>query len=150
MSRKAKGWIREDMVAIKDKKDKRACGFRKTKEVYSDDQLWTLLKKYDRQKALLSASIGKMDYRKTRVRVASKCLRGKVWLPVMPTASSRLERYPRECSGAAQRLKLLQIRNPGAPTSGRVRGATSRPSGRNILGSGRSSTLSMQTMVASG
>ena len=56
-------WKREDMVAINDKKDKRACGFTKTKEAYSDAQLWTLLKKYDKQKALMSASIGKMDYR---------------------------------------------------------------------------------------
>lgn len=56
-------WTREDMVAIKDKNDKRACGFRVTKEKYSNDNLWTLLKKYDKQKALISASIGKMDYR---------------------------------------------------------------------------------------
>lgn len=57
-------WYREDMVAIKDKTDKRACGFRKTKEVYTEDKLWTLLKKYDKQKALLSASIGKVDFDK--------------------------------------------------------------------------------------
>lgn len=63
MSRNPDGsWYREDMVAIKDKNDKRACGFRKTKEVYTDDNLWVLLKKYDKQKALLSASIGKVDY----------------------------------------------------------------------------------------
>jgi hypothetical protein len=43
-------WYREDMVAVKDKKDKRACGFRKTKEVYTEKNLWTLLKKYDKQK----------------------------------------------------------------------------------------------------
>ena len=55
-------WYREDMVAIKDPKNKRACGFRKTEEVFTEDNLWTLLKKYDKQKALLSASIGKMDY----------------------------------------------------------------------------------------
>jgi hypothetical protein len=55
-------WKREDMVPIKDPKDKRACGFRKTKESYSEDKLWTLLKKYDKQKALMSASIGKTDY----------------------------------------------------------------------------------------
>lgn len=36
-----------------------------TKEKYSNDNLWTLLKKYDKQKALMSASIGKMDYRKS-------------------------------------------------------------------------------------
>jgi hypothetical protein len=58
-----KRWMREDMVAIKDNKDKRACGFRSTKEKFSEDQVWTLLKKYDRQKALISASIGKSAYR---------------------------------------------------------------------------------------
>ena len=61
-------WTREDMVAMKNKKnpsDKRSCGFRRTKEKYNNDQIWTLLKKYDAQKALMSASIGKMDYRKT-------------------------------------------------------------------------------------
>jgi hypothetical protein len=65
MSLDAKKWLREDMVAIKDKKDpgdKRACGFRKTKEQYTEEEVWTLLKKYDRQKALISASIGKMEY----------------------------------------------------------------------------------------
>ena len=62
---KDRRWIREDMVAMVDKKDpsdKRACGFRTTKEKYSSDQLWTLLKKYDKQKALISASIGKSEY----------------------------------------------------------------------------------------
>lgn len=59
-------WIREDMVAHDDSKGgKRACYFLKTKEAYSDDQLWVLMKKYDRRKALLSASIGKMAYRET-------------------------------------------------------------------------------------
>jgi hypothetical protein len=63
MSRNDDGsWLREDMVAIQDKTDKRACGFRKTKELYTEENLWTLLKKYDKQKALLSASIGKVDY----------------------------------------------------------------------------------------
>lgn len=64
-SQSGKKWIREDMVALKNPKDKRDCGFRRTKEAYSDDEVWTLLKKYDRQKALLSASIGKMAYRET-------------------------------------------------------------------------------------
>jgi hypothetical protein len=63
MSRNDDGsWLREDMVAIQDKTNKRACGFRKTKELYTEENLWTLLKKYDKQKALLSASIGKVDY----------------------------------------------------------------------------------------
>lgn len=57
-------WFREDMVAIDDKEDKRSCGFRKTKETYSEEQLWSLLKKYDRQKGLISASIGKTTYGK--------------------------------------------------------------------------------------
>jgi len=58
-----KHWIREDMKAINDPKDKRACGFVRTKEKYSEDQVWSLLKKYDRQKALISASIGKSAYK---------------------------------------------------------------------------------------
>ena len=62
---KKRGWKREDMVALQDKKDKRSCGFRGTDELYTNDQLWTLLKKYDLQKALMSASIGKSDDRKT-------------------------------------------------------------------------------------
>jgi hypothetical protein len=67
MSRKEDGtWYREDMEAIDNPKNKRACGFRKTKEVYTEEMLWTLLKKYDKQKALLSASIGKMDYKNTK------------------------------------------------------------------------------------
>ncbi|KAL7568740.1 hypothetical protein ACA910_021733 [Epithemia clementina (nom. ined.)] len=60
-------WAREDMVAMQDKDDpadKRACGFRSTKEKYTSDQIWTLLKKYDKQKALISASIGKVEYGK--------------------------------------------------------------------------------------
>jgi hypothetical protein len=67
MSRKEDGtWYREDMVAMDNPKNKRACGFRKTNEVYTEENLWTLLKKYDKQKALLSASIGKMDYSKVK------------------------------------------------------------------------------------
>lgn len=57
-------WIREDMVPIPNKKnpkDIRGCGFRKTKEKYDDDQIWTLLRKYDDQKALMSASISKTE-----------------------------------------------------------------------------------------
>jgi hypothetical protein len=63
-SSKKKGgiWKREDMIAINDPKDKRACGFKTTKESYTEDQIWSLLKKYDRQKALISASIGKSQY----------------------------------------------------------------------------------------
>jgi len=58
-------WYREDMVANKDdKKNKRACGFKRKDELYNEDQVWTLLKKYDLQKALISASIGKVAYGK--------------------------------------------------------------------------------------
>lgn len=52
-------WKRIDMVPEDDVKDRRACGWRSTAEVYTDDQIWTLLKKYDAQKALMSASIAK-------------------------------------------------------------------------------------------
>lgn len=64
-TKKAKSWFREDMKAMKNPKDKRECGFRRTKELYSDEQLWTLLRKYDAQKALISASIGKRSDRVT-------------------------------------------------------------------------------------
>ena len=63
---KGKNWIREDMVAWQNPKDKRDCRFRGTKEKYSHDQVWTLLKKYDQQKALISASIGKAQHKKKR------------------------------------------------------------------------------------
>eukprot|EP00980_Cylindrotheca_fusiformis_P006908 scaffold1442_cov128-Cylindrotheca_fusiformis.AAC.29 len=62
-SKTGKNWKREDMVALQNPKDKRACGFKGTKEKYSNDQVWTLLRKYDRQKALISASIGKVAFR---------------------------------------------------------------------------------------
>ena len=58
----AGNWFKEDMVPIDDPNDRRACGFIKTKEQYSDDKMWWLLKKYYGQKSLLSASIGKTDY----------------------------------------------------------------------------------------
>eukprot|EP00548_Thalassiothrix_antarctica_P006431 CAMPEP_0194149096 /NCGR_PEP_ID=MMETSP0152-20130528/36224_1 /TAXON_ID=1049557 /ORGANISM="Thalassiothrix antarctica, Strain L6-D1" /LENGTH=395 /DNA_ID=CAMNT_0038851051 /DNA_START=199 /DNA_END=1384 /DNA_ORIENTATION=- len=53
-------WAREDMVALNG--DKRACGFRVTDEKFKNDELWILLKKYDKQKALMSTSIGKTQY----------------------------------------------------------------------------------------
>jgi Calpain family cysteine protease len=52
-------WCREDMKATKNPQDRRACGFSRTKEKYGDDEIWTLLRKYDSRKALISASIGK-------------------------------------------------------------------------------------------
>lgn len=57
-------WYREDMVTVDVKEDRRACYFNKTKETYTEENLWSLMKKYDRQKSLMSASIGKQDYRK--------------------------------------------------------------------------------------
>ena len=65
LSRNAdKSWTREDMVPAENPNDelskmRRGCGWRSTKEKYSDEQIWTLLKKYDAQKALMSASISK-------------------------------------------------------------------------------------------
>jgi len=38
------------MVAEKDGDDRRGCGFMSTPEKYSDDQIWTLLRKYDHQR----------------------------------------------------------------------------------------------------
>jgi len=52
-------WYREDMVAIEDKNDKRACGFRKRNEVFSVDDLWNLMVKYGNKKSLMSAAITK-------------------------------------------------------------------------------------------
>mmetsp|Transcript_7162 Transcript_7162/g.14985 ORF Transcript_7162/g.14985 Transcript_7162/m.14985 type:complete len:472 (-) Transcript_7162:51-1466(-) len=112
MSREGRGWLREDMVAIKDKKDKRACGFRKTKEVYSDDQLWTLLKKYDRQKALLSASIGKMDYRKTNGPSGEQMLEREGLVAGHAYSIIQAREVSEGALGSGPTLKLLQIRNP--------------------------------------
>uniref|UniRef100_A0A7S2ECG6 Calpain catalytic domain-containing protein n=1 Tax=Ditylum brightwellii TaxID=49249 RepID=A0A7S2ECG6_9STRA len=65
MSRNADGtFFREDMVPINDPDDRCAVGFRKTKETYSEQDVWILLKKYYKQKALMSASIAKSDYTK--------------------------------------------------------------------------------------
>jgi len=47
------------MVAIEDKNDKRACGFRKRNEVFSVDDLWNLMVKYGNKKSLMSAAITK-------------------------------------------------------------------------------------------
>ena len=52
-------WKRQNMVATEDPNNRRACWFQSTPEDYTDDQMWTLLKKYDVQKALMSASISK-------------------------------------------------------------------------------------------
>eukprot|EP00578_Thalassiosira_sp_NH16_P010871 CAMPEP_0181122174 /NCGR_PEP_ID=MMETSP1071-20121207/25161_1 /TAXON_ID=35127 /ORGANISM="Thalassiosira sp., Strain NH16" /LENGTH=458 /DNA_ID=CAMNT_0023207103 /DNA_START=258 /DNA_END=1635 /DNA_ORIENTATION=- len=106
-------WEREDMVAVDDKNDKRACGFRKTKEKYSDEQLWTLLKKYDRQKALMSASIGKMDYRKTDGPSGEQMLKreGLVAGHAYSVIQAR-EVSDGMMAGTGPAFKLLQLRNP--------------------------------------
>lgn len=107
-------WIREDMVAIKDKNDKRACGFRKTKEKYSNDNLWTLLKKYDKQKALISASIGKMDYRKTDGPSGEQMLEreGLVAGHAYSVLQAREVSENFDLTGGGEKFRLLQIRNP--------------------------------------
>jgi hypothetical protein len=104
-------WTREDMVAIKDKNDKRACGFRVTKEKYSNDNLWTLLKKYDKQKALISASIGKMDYRKTDGPSGEQMLE-REGLVAGHAYSVIQAREVSESFGSAEKFRLMQIRNP--------------------------------------
>lgn len=102
----AAGWHREDMVAIADngKGDRRACGFRSTRELYSDDQLWTLLKKYDVQKALISASIGKSEDANDDGPAGEQLLRREGL--VAGHAYSLLQ--AREVHG----YKLVQLRNP--------------------------------------
>jgi len=100
------------MVAIKDKKDKPACGFKNTDNAYNADKLWILLKKYDKQKALMSASIGKMNYCEMDGPSGEQILKSK-WL-VAGHAYSVIQ--AREVSddvmGAGQSFKLLQLRNP--------------------------------------
>ena len=112
MSLDPKGWIREDMVAIKDKKDKRACGFRRTKEVYSEDQLWTLLKKYDKQKALMSASIGKMDYRKSDGPAGEQMLEREGLVAGHAYSIIQARDVSDGPLGSGPTYKLLQVRNP--------------------------------------
>jgi hypothetical protein len=113
-------WIREDMVAMVDKKDKhnrRACGFRTTKEKYTKDQVWTLLKKYDRQKALISASIGKMEYAKTDGPSGEQMLEreglvaGHAYslLRAVEVTERTTANLPKP---GAKTYKLVQLRNP--------------------------------------
>ena len=49
-------WARLDMVHKMDSKDKRACSFMSTSELYSADQAWVLIQKYIAADSLLSAS----------------------------------------------------------------------------------------------
>eukprot|EP00555_Chaetoceros_dichaeta_P015090 CAMPEP_0198260928 /NCGR_PEP_ID=MMETSP1447-20131203/9771_1 /TAXON_ID=420782 /ORGANISM="Chaetoceros dichaeta, Strain CCMP1751" /LENGTH=399 /DNA_ID=CAMNT_0043948695 /DNA_START=89 /DNA_END=1285 /DNA_ORIENTATION=- len=109
MSRNDDGtWFREDMVAIDDKKDKRACGFRGTKEKFTEENVWTLLKKYDKQKALMSASIGKMDHRRTDGPSGEQMLEedGLVAGHAYSVLQAREVRYGND------KFRLLNIRNP--------------------------------------
>jgi len=103
-------WYREDMVALEDKKDKRACGFRRTKEEFLDDQVWTLLKKYDKQKSLMSASIGKMDYRKTDGPSGEQMLEREGL--VAGHAYSVIQAREVKNGMTGPTFKLLQLRNP--------------------------------------
>mmetsp|Transcript_59474 Transcript_59474/g.145633 ORF Transcript_59474/g.145633 Transcript_59474/m.145633 type:complete len:490 (-) Transcript_59474:2606-4075(-) len=112
-----KSWIREDMVALKNPKDKRDCGFRRTKETYSEDQVWTLLKKYDRQKALISASIGKDANKKTdgpsgeQMLEQSGLVAGHAYSVI--AAKEVSERGPGGIPVTnAKTFRLLQLRNP--------------------------------------
>jgi hypothetical protein len=105
-------WIREDMIAIKDDKDKRACGFRKIKEKYSGDQLWTLLKKYDRQKALMSASIGKVSYRETDGPSGEQLLKTEGLVAGHAYSVIQAREVSEGVIGSGPTFKLLQLRNP--------------------------------------
>jgi len=102
------GWYREDMVAIDDKEDKRACGFRKTKEKFTGENIWTLLKKYDQQQALMSASIGKMQHRKTDGPSGEQILEDSGL--IAGHAYSVLQ--AKEVSYGNDKFRLLNIRNP--------------------------------------
>lgn len=110
--KKKSHWAREDMVAVKDKNDKRACGFTKTKEHYKNDQLWTLLKKYDRQKALMSASIGKMDYRETDGPSGEQMLEREGLVAGHAYSVIQAREVTDGVIGTGPSFKLLQLRNP--------------------------------------
>jgi len=109
-------WKREDMVAIEDEKDKRACGFRSTKEKYNNDQVWTLLKKYDYQKALMSASIGKMEYRESDGPAGEQMLEreglvaGHAYSVISAFEVSEKAGFVIKPGGKT--FKLLKLRNP--------------------------------------
>jgi hypothetical protein len=123
MSRNANSptWIREDMVAFDKKGDKRACGFRQTKETYTEDNLWTLLKKYDRQGALISASIGKTDYGKFAGPNGEQLLEGEglvaghaysIIQAFEVSNSVKIGAINTNLGGQNEIFKLVQIRNP--------------------------------------
>jgi len=60
-------WKRQNMVPNEEmaKENIRSIKLFNTDEKYTEEDIWTLLKEYDEQKALISASIDKMDRRKT-------------------------------------------------------------------------------------
>eukprot|EP00527_Entomoneis_sp_CCMP2396_P007216 CAMPEP_0198145108 /NCGR_PEP_ID=MMETSP1443-20131203/21046_1 /TAXON_ID=186043 /ORGANISM="Entomoneis sp., Strain CCMP2396" /LENGTH=480 /DNA_ID=CAMNT_0043808637 /DNA_START=104 /DNA_END=1546 /DNA_ORIENTATION=+ len=113
-------WKREDMVAMKSKKDPsdiRGCGFRATKEKYSSDQVWTLLKKYDKQKALMSASIGKMEFGENdgpageQMMEQAGLVAGHAYslIAAVEVAETSVAGLPKP---GGQSFKLLKLRNP--------------------------------------
>lgn len=109
-------WYREDMKALPNEKDKRDCGFRRTKETFDDDKLWALLKKYDSRKALLSASIGKNPKRKTDGPAGEQMLKkeglvaGHAYSVI--SALELTERIRGVPKPGGKTFRLLQLRNP--------------------------------------
>jgi len=101
-------WYREDMVAIDDKNNIRACEFRKTKETFTEENIWILLRKYDKAKALISASIGKKDHRKTDGPSGEQMLKQEGL--VAGHAYSVIQ--AREVCKGSHKFRLMQIRNP--------------------------------------
>ena len=98
-------WYREDMKALQEQGDKRACGFVRTKETYTKENIWTLLKRYDQQRALISASISKSADAKHDGPAGEEML-DKEGL-VAGHAYSVIQ--AREVKGG---FRLLQLRNP--------------------------------------
>ena len=172
---KARKWAREGVVAIKGKQGRRARGFRVTKEKCSSDNLWTLLKKCDKQKAFTSAPAGKAGRGRAVASAASlrgrlrswrshfsawlaerqmapagsKCSSARVLLPAARAAPFRLAKPPRAL--AAQKSSAscrLAIR--GERSSGRDPGLTSRANGRSARMSRNSSKWLTRMMALSG
>ena len=115
-SKTEKSWIREDIKAMKNPKDKRDCGFRRTKEKFNDEQVWTLLKKYDQQKALMSGSIGKRKGRATDGPAGEQMLKqeglvaGHAYSVISAVqVTERIRGVPKP---NGKTFRLLQLRNP--------------------------------------
>lgn len=109
-------WYREDMKAIRNEHDKRDCAFRRTKEKFSDGQIWKLLMKYDAQKALISASIGKNPKRKTDGPSGEQMLKneglvaGHAYSVISAVqVSERLRGIPKP---NGKTFRLVHLRNP--------------------------------------